>query len=139
MGNSYWKDELYAIPFNRSTPLLYVNKGLLKESGLNPEGPKTWAELEEFARKLTKRKGGKTVRYGFSTPIDIWFYEALVFQSGGSILTEDNKQLALLNEAGKAPLEFWSRMIKEGIMKNPPGGANLAVLAAPSTEKKQAA
>ncbi|EHQ61933.1 glycerol-3-phosphate-binding periplasmic protein [Paenibacillus dendritiformis C454] len=121
MGNSYWKDELYAIPFNRSTPLLYVNKALLKEAGLNPEGPKTWAELEEFAGKLTKQEGGKTVRYGFSTPIDIWFYEALVFQSGGSILTEDNKQLALLNEAGKAPLEFWSRMIKEGIMKNPPG------------------
>ncbi|MBN3524019.1 ABC transporter substrate-binding protein [Paenibacillus apiarius] len=121
MGNSYWKDELYAIPFNRSTPLLYLNKALLQEAGLSPDGPKTWQELEEFSRKLTNQEGGKTVRYGFSTPIDIWFYEALVFQSGGSILTEDNKQLALHNEAGKAPLEFWSRMIKEGIMKNPPG------------------
>lgn len=36
MGNSYWKEELYAIPFNRSTPLLYVNKTLLKEVGKAP-------------------------------------------------------------------------------------------------------
>lgn len=121
MGNSYWKDKLYAVPFNRSTPLLYVNKDKLKEAGLDPAGPKTWDELIEYSRKLTKKEGDKTKTYGFSTPIDIWFYEALVFQNGGSILSEDGKRLAINNEAGKAPLKLWTSMVKEGIMKNPPG------------------
>lgn len=121
LGNSYWKDKLYAIPFNRSTPLLYLNRDMLKAAGLDPEGPKTWEELREFSKALTKKEGDKTATYGFSTAIDIWFYEALVFQSGGSILTEDNKALAINSEAGKAPIEFWTSMLKEGIMKAPPG------------------
>ncbi|WP_204518149.1 ABC transporter substrate-binding protein [Brevibacillus fulvus] len=121
LGNSYWKDKLYAIPFNRSTPLLYLNRDMLKAAGLDPNGPKSWEELHEYAQKLTKSEGGKTSVYGFSTPIDIWFYEALVIESGGSILSEDGKQLAINSEAGKAPLEFWTNMIKEGVMKAPPG------------------
>ncbi|WP_019122207.1 ABC transporter substrate-binding protein [Brevibacillus massiliensis] len=121
MGNSYWKDKLYAIPFNRSTPLLYVNRDMLKAAGLDPNGPKTWDELRQYAAKLTKKAGGKTVTYGFSTPIDIWFYEALVFQSGGEILSEDGKSLMIDSEAGRAPLEFWTGMLKEGVMKAPPG------------------
>jgi len=121
LGNSYWKDKLYAIPFNRSTPLLYLNRDMLKAAGLDPEGPKTWEELRQYAKTLTKKEGDKTATYGFSTAIDIWFYEALVFQSGGSILTEDNKALAINSEAGKAPIEFWTSMLKEGIMKAPPG------------------
>ncbi|WP_083208741.1 ABC transporter substrate-binding protein [Brevibacillus laterosporus] len=121
MGNSYWKEKLYAVPFNRSTPLLYLNRDLLKKEGLDPNGPKTWEELRQFSQKLTKKEGGKTKRYGFSTPIDIWFYEALVFESGGQILSEDGKSLMIHTEAGKAPLEFWMSMLQEGIMKAPPG------------------
>lgn len=120
LGNSYWNDKLYAIPFNRSTPLLYVNRDMLREAGLDPNGPKTWEELREYARVLTKKEGGKTTTYGFSTPIDIWFYEALVFQSGGTVVTDDGK-LGINTPEGKAPLQFWTDMLKEGIMKAPPG------------------
>lgn len=120
MGNSYWKDKLYAIPFARSTPLLYLNKDMLKKAGLNPEGPKTWEELRQFSKAMTKKEGDKQT-YGFSTPIDIWFYEALVFESGGKILSEDGKQLLVNNKEGIAPLSFWKSMLDEGVMKFPPG------------------
>ncbi|RNB90300.1 ABC transporter substrate-binding protein [Brevibacillus fluminis] len=121
MKNSYWKDKLYAVPFNRSTPIMYVNQDMLKAAGLNPEGPKSWDELKSFSSALAKKEGGKNVRYGFSTPVDIWFYEASVFESGGTILSEDGKQVTLDNEAGKAPIALWSKMVKDGSMKNPPG------------------
>lgn len=121
MGNSYWNDKLYAVPFNRSTPIMYFNRDMLKEANLDPSGPKNWDELVEYAQALTKKDGGKTSTYGFSLPIDIWFYEALVFQSGGQILSDDGKKLTLNNEQGKAPLELWTRMIEEGVMKAPPG------------------
>ncbi len=121
LGNSYWKDKLYAIPFNRSTPLLYVNRDMLKAANLDPAGPKTWDELVSFSKALTKKEGGKTTKYGFSTPIDIWFYEALVMESGGKMLSEDGKSLLINSDEGKAPLQLWAGMIKDGIMKNPPG------------------
>ncbi|WP_232698207.1 ABC transporter substrate-binding protein [Brevibacillus daliensis] len=121
MGNSYWEDKLYAIPFNRSTPLLYINRDMLKAAGLDPNGPKTWDEMRSFAEKMTKKDGGKTSVFGYSSPIDIWFYEAMVFQSGGEILSDDGKKLMINSEAGKAPLQYWTDMMKEGTMKAPPG------------------
>jgi sn-glycerol 3-phosphate transport system substrate-binding protein len=117
MGNSYWEDKLYAIPFNRSTPLLYVNKDMLKKENLDLAGPKTWDELREYAHKLTKE--GEV--YGFSAPIDIWFYEALTFENGGKILSDDGSKPAFNSQEGIEPVEFWQDMIEEGIMKMPPG------------------
>lgn len=121
MGNSYWEGSLYALPFNRSTPIMYFNRDRVKEAGLNPEGPQTWEELKEFAARLTKREGGETQVYGFSVPIDIWFYEAMVFQGGGRILNEEGTALTLDNGAGRAPLNFWLDMIESGTMRTPPG------------------
>lgn len=120
LGNSYWQGKFYALPFNRSTPLLYLNRDMLRKAGLNPEGPKTWDELRQFAKKLTK-KDGKEQIWGFETPIDIWFYEALVFQNGGEILSEDGKAVRFHTEEGIEPIRFWKAMIDEGIMKLPPG------------------
>ncbi|GAB7388629.1 ABC transporter substrate-binding protein [Bacillaceae bacterium] len=120
LGNSYWEGKFYALPFNRSTPLLYVNKDMLKEAGLNPEGPKTWDELRRFAKALTKKEGEKQI-WGFETPIDIWFYEALVLQNGGEILSEDGKEVRFHSAKGSEPIKFWQEMITEGSMKMPPG------------------
>ena len=80
------------------------------------QGPKTWDELKEYATKMTNKS---EEIYGFETPIDIWFYEAMVMQSGGEI--SNGKKVALDNEAGQAPVKFWQEMMKEGVMKMPPG------------------
>lgn len=117
MLNSYWDGKLVALPFFRSTPIMYMNVSMLKEAGLDPSGPKTWEELREYSRALTI----EGERWGFTTPIDIWFYEALVFQSGGNIMSEDGKELLFDSAEGIEPVKFWKEMIEEGIMKFPPG------------------
>src|SRR3954468_20826101 len=76
-ANAIVDGELYAIPFQNSTPLLYYNKDHFKEAGLDPEkAPQTWAELVEAARKLTKPD-----RMGFGLPEGYdycgWIMEAL--------------------------------------------------------------
>jgi sn-glycerol 3-phosphate transport system substrate-binding protein len=117
LGNSYWNNKLYGIPFNRSTPLLYINKDKLKAAGLDQNGPKTWDELRTYSQKLSK----KGQEWGFSTPIDIWFYEAMVFENGGKILSQDGKQALVNTPQGIAPITYWKNMIAEGSMKMPPG------------------
>ncbi|MBU9711292.1 ABC transporter substrate-binding protein [Evansella tamaricis] len=116
LGNSYWDDTLVALPFARSTPLLYMNKNMLEEVGLDISGPTTWDELEEYARKLTIPEE----RYGFTTATNTWLFEALVFQNGGEILSEDGKKSLFHSDAGVEALQYWMDMIDEGIMKNPP-------------------
>lgn len=45
--------KLLSMPFNSSTPILYYNKEAYKKAGLDPnKPPKTWPELEAYAKKL---------------------------------------------------------------------------------------
>jgi sn-glycerol 3-phosphate transport system substrate-binding protein len=116
MGNAYVDGNLYGLPFMRSTPILYKNVTMLKEAGLDPEGPRTWAELEEYSRVLKEK--GKT---GMTMPADIWYYEALVAQSGGQVLSEDGKSAAFNSPEGVAPVQFWEKMAAEKLIKIPVG------------------
>lgn len=116
LTNSYYENKFVGVPFNRSTPILYINKDMATKAGLDSAGPKTWDELKEYATKMTNKS---EEIYGFETPIDIWFYEAMVMQSGGEIT--NGKKVAFNNESGQAPVKFWQEMMKEGVMKMPPG------------------
>ncbi|PZE22818.1 ABC transporter substrate-binding protein [Paenibacillus xerothermodurans] len=115
MGNSYVDGKLYGLPYLRSTPLLYLNKTLLQQAGLDPNGPKNWQELEEYARKLTV----PGQRVGMTMPIDIWFYEAMVAQSGGKMISDDGKKAEFNSPAGIESVKFMLKMKEEGIMKIP--------------------
>lgn len=111
-------EGLYALPFNRSTPMFYYNKDMFTEVGLDPEDPpETWEELRSYAQQLSI----PNERWGYEMPIDAWFYEAFIMQSDGRILNEDETDIGFNNETGTAPLELWKTMIQEGSMKAPPG------------------
>jgi len=45
--------NMLSMPFNSSTPVVYYNKAAFQAAGLDPEmPPKTWPEVEEYAKKL---------------------------------------------------------------------------------------
>lgn len=61
--------NLLSFPFNASTPILYYNKGMFRDAGLDPEKPpKTWPELGAAAKKL--RDHGAPC--GFTTSWPSW-------------------------------------------------------------------
>jgi sn-glycerol 3-phosphate transport system substrate-binding protein len=48
--------NLLSFPFNASTPILYYNKTMFRDAGLDPEAPpKTWPELGQAAKRLRER------------------------------------------------------------------------------------
>ena len=105
---------LVGVPFNRSTPIAYCNGDLLNELGLTP--PKTWDDLATFAKKATTEG-----RFGFSCPIDWWFWVALVAQAGGE-LTDGDGRFTLGGEAGVEALAFWQRLVRDDkTMRTPTG------------------
>lgn len=110
---------LVALPFNRSTPIVYLNGDALRETGVAP--PRTWTEMREAARALTRRHGGTTVRWGFECPIEWWFWVALVGQAGGDVIEPDGT-VSLGGDAGVRALEHWKAMVGvDRTMKPPPG------------------
>ena len=93
-ANAVVDGELYAVPFHNSTPLLYYNVEHFKEAGLDPSRPpRTWAELADAAKKLTKRDGDKVERHGFMMPAGYdylgWLMEALSMSNGGRYFNEE--------------------------------------------------
>ncbi|MES2999286.1 MAG: ABC transporter substrate-binding protein [Pseudomonadota bacterium] len=124
MANSQTGGKTWGVPFQRSTVVMYYNKELVKEAGLNPNSPPAnWAELKEAAAKLTKKDaGGKVTQWGVQIPSSGFPY--WLFQ----ILTTPNDAI-LANEAGNAvkfddpkvieALQYWVDLGKAGV--HPPG------------------
>ena len=51
LGNNIADDQVWSIPWQRSTPILYYNKDAFAEVGLDPETPPaTWEDLVEFGK-----------------------------------------------------------------------------------------
>lgn len=87
------KGNMLSMPFNSSTPILYVNKDLFAKAGLDPAAaPKTWPELEAAAQKL--QAAGVTC--GFTTQWPSWVnLENLSAWHNVAIGTEQNGMASL--------------------------------------------
>jgi sn-glycerol 3-phosphate transport system substrate-binding protein len=72
--SGYYTDaagNLLSFPFNASTPILYYNKTMFRNAGLDPETPpKTWPELGAAAKKLRERGAA----CGFTTSWPSWIH-----------------------------------------------------------------
>ncbi|WP_298240255.1 sn-glycerol-3-phosphate ABC transporter substrate-binding protein UgpB [uncultured Bradyrhizobium sp.] len=72
--SGYYTDaagNLLSFPFNSSTPILYYNKTMFRDAGLDPEAPpKTWPELGAAAKRLRDRGAA----CGFTTSWPSWIH-----------------------------------------------------------------
>ncbi|MBF0543532.1 MAG: ABC transporter substrate-binding protein [Candidatus Riflebacteria bacterium] len=119
LENNTFDGKLWSFPFNKSIPVLYYNKKLFREAGLDPESPpQTLEELASFARKLTKRDERGEVRvYGYGTNrANVWMFLCRVLQFGGKIVSDDLAPRSLLDgPAAVKALSFLQGMLREGI------------------------
>lgn len=86
--------HVYGIPFHNSTPLLYYNEAAFRDANLDPDKPpRTWAELVEAAKRLTRREGSNTIRWGLMMPGTYdtlgWMVSALTMSNGGQYYNEN--------------------------------------------------
>lgn len=101
----------YGLPLTVDARAIFYNKKLLDEAGVKP--PRTWAELEQAAIKLTKRDAkGKLTRTGFLMN-DAGLFNMYLQQAGGSMLTADGRKTNFNSAAGQQVLDFWDRMINK--------------------------
>ncbi|MCM3669692.1 ABC transporter substrate-binding protein [Mesobacillus maritimus] len=116
MGNSYVDEKLYGLPYLRSTPIMYVNKTIFEEAGIDLKNIVTWEDFASVAKQLTTEE-----RVGISMPIDIWFYEAFVAQAGGQMTNEEGTEVTFNDAPGVEALSLWKSMHEEGTLRIPGG------------------
>ena len=125
MENSQTGGKTWGIPFQRSTIVLYWNKELFKEAGLDPETPpKTWAEQVEFAQKLTKRDAsGNVTQWGMQIPssgFPYWLFQALTTQAGSILANSAGDKTDYANPAVVEALQYWVDLSQKHKV-HPPG------------------
>jgi sn-glycerol 3-phosphate transport system substrate-binding protein len=87
-SNAMEDGHVYGVPFHNSTPILYINDTVFRDAGLDPaKPPVTWQEWVDDAKKIVKREGEQTVRWGIMMPETYdtlgWVTSGLVMSNGG--------------------------------------------------------
>jgi sn-glycerol 3-phosphate transport system substrate-binding protein len=112
MLNSRTGGKTWGIPFQRSTIVLYWNKELFKEAGLDPgKPPATWAEQVEYAKKLTKRDAsGNVTQWGIQVPssgFPYWLFQGFTTQNDVLLMNEAGTETYYDKPAVVEALQYW--------------------------------
>jgi sn-glycerol 3-phosphate transport system substrate-binding protein len=112
MKNSQTGGKTWGIPFQRSTIVLYWNKALFKEAGLDPNRPPaTWTEQVEYAKKLTVRDAaGNVTRWGIQVPssgFPYWLFQGFTTQNDVLLMNEAGTQTFYDDPKVVEALQYW--------------------------------
>lgn len=108
--------ELHSFPYIRSTPVLYYNKDIADELGIEIPEQITIEQLEAFGAAAAQYDAnGVTTRYGFELLQDFGYYNAAwIYQLGSEYLAEEGGSPALEDGTMLKVLSDWRKWVDEG-------------------------
>lgn len=119
MAQATYDGKIYAVPFTGDVSVLFYNKTLFEEAGLDPDDPPTtYAEMEEDAAAITAL-GGKNKGFVFSGACggcNIFELGPHVWASGGSLLSDDGLTSTLDSSEVTDMLQLYQDMWENGDM-----------------------
>jgi len=112
MENSQTGGKTWGIPFQRSTIVLYYNKEMFKDAGLDPNrAPATWKEMVDVAQKLTKRDAsGKVTQLGVQIPASgfpYWLFQGLTTENDVQLMNAAGTETYYDKPAVIEALQYW--------------------------------
>jgi multiple sugar transport system substrate-binding protein len=125
---------IYGIPYDRNAQILYYNKDLLDEAGIPyPDNTWTYETLYEQmkAGKKTLSAKGKDI-WGLSCPIPVgWQGMGFLYAMGDPVINNEGK--IGVTDKIIPMLEWWQRMMNEGLIPQPEPANPQNVVAAGAT------
>jgi sn-glycerol 3-phosphate transport system substrate-binding protein len=125
MENSQTGGKTWGIPFQRSTIVMFYNKDMFKDAGLDPNlPPQTWQQQVQFAQKLTKRDAsGNVTQWGIQIPssgFPYWLFQALAIQNGVNLANQAGTETYYDKPEVIAALHYWVDLVNR-YKVHPPG------------------
>lgn len=91
---AHYEGKMYAVPLNTDARMMYYNKDVFAEAGLDPEQPpRTIAELDKVADQLFIKTGNRIERIGFIPWLDQGGVYAWGWSFGGDFYNKESKQI----------------------------------------------
>jgi multiple sugar transport system substrate-binding protein len=116
-----WEDRLYGVPLYADVSLLFWNKELFRQAGLDPEKPPTnLTELHDMAAQINDPDNGV---YGYYLPgncsgCNIFTFAPMIWASGGKIEAAECGDEALTGD-NIAEVLAWARMMHKEELIDP--------------------
>lgn len=114
-----YKGKIFGFPWILDTRVLFYNKELMKEVGLDPQNfPQTWDELLDFCKKINTLKP-KAYGFGANSFERHRLYKKFLpffWSNGGKILNKDWTESQINSSEGVQALEYYKKLTKQGLM-----------------------
>ena len=110
LSSSTYEGEMYAMPFSKSTRVMYYNQGVLDEFGV--ELPTTWDEVESLG-ELMVEAGDDRVAMGLENGFEMEF-ETMARQNGADFINADTLEASINAPESVEALEFLTNLIESG-------------------------
>lgn len=112
MQNSQTGGKTWGIPFQRSTIVMFYNKALFKEAGLDPEkAPANWADTVAYAKKLTKTDAsGNVTQWGIKIPssgFPYWIFQGMTTPNDTILMNSTGTQTYFDKPGAVEALTWW--------------------------------
>jgi sn-glycerol 3-phosphate transport system substrate-binding protein len=106
------KDDIWWVPFGRSTPLFYYNREIFEAVGLPDRAPETYTEWSEWAAEVDGLEfEGNRVRMRAYIGGDDWYFSGAIWAFGGAY--SDGLDVTLTAEESIAALEYDRKFIHD--------------------------
>ncbi len=112
-------EEVWSIPWNSSNPILYYNRGMFEEAGLDPEqAPATFQDILDACEAIVAADIELTSCANW--PMATWFPEQWITMQDALIFDNDNGRTARATEALFTSdelvgvIEWWAEMAANG-------------------------
>lgn len=114
-----YNDRTYALPFSAEASVLFYNKDLFREAGLDPDDPPaTYQEIISAARQISEL-GEDTHGFAIAGRCGgclVFEFTPHVWASGGDVLSEDGTKAMFTSPEVTDALEFYRQLYTDGTM-----------------------
>ncbi|MBD2384809.1 ABC transporter substrate-binding protein [Cylindrospermum sp. FACHB-282] len=137
-----YKGQIWSVPFATNNVGVFYRPSLFAAAGITVV-PRTWAELQQVAKKLTRDTNGdgKIDQHGMILPLGkgeftVFTWLPFMWSAGGELVIGDSQQAAgvvlLDNKGAIAALQFWRNLLADGtaVLSEPERGYEIADLLA---------
>ena len=119
------RGDHYFVPYSTGPMGLIYNAKAFQDAGLDPnKPPKTWEELLEYAKKLTRDGKYGIGLFGKGDNSSVWRLWYWWMSNGAEVLTADGKKSAINSPAFIEAIDFWADLYRKHKVAPPSVPAN---------------
>ncbi|MBD2213135.1 ABC transporter substrate-binding protein [Nostoc linckia FACHB-104] len=135
-----YEGKIWSVPFATNNVGVFYRPSLFKAAGIE-KLPRTWQELRQVAKKLTRDTNGdgQIDNYGMLLPLGkgeftVFTWLPFMWSGGGELIGGESQQAASVNlkdnQGAIAALQFWQDLIADGsaMLSEPERGYEISAL-----------